>query len=559
MANPAGISGERMMEDLGAIVRWTRLAGSAEELEAARYVESRLRAAGAAAQIVLHDAYVSLPGPARLSVAGPGGGDIPCITHSMGVSTPPGGMTAELVYAGGGDPAALTAAGAAGRCVLIGAGVTPERALAATRAGAAGAIFTSGRVVQEMCCSPVWGSPGESNRTGLPGVPLFSLARADGEALRARCEGKRLTVHGTAEVRSGWTKTPIVLGDLAPGHPAADPAAYVLFSGHLDSWYGGAMDNGSANAVMLELTRAFARRRADLRRGLRVAFWSGHSHGRYSGSAWYADNRWFDLEANCVMHINIDVVGAVGGDLLVTTAMREAEELARRAMLEGSGAAGPIKVDRMRRTSDESFWGVGVPSMFGEVSRQPDGTFGWWIHTPDDTIDKLDPVRLVRDARIYYHALDRLLTDPVLPLDYAATAADIGGALGEIAERSGGRFDLSSAQAAAAELTRLCARLNEARGAAAGGAAGALNACLRDLGRILIPATYHRSGRFTQDPALPSTFLPGLAPAARLAALELDSDEARFLATDLVRARNELAFALRRACGRVESFLADHQ
>ena len=32
------------------------------------------------------------------------------------------------------------------------------------------------------------------------------------------------------------------------------------------------------------------------RRGLRVVFWSGHSQGRYSGSTWYADTHWEELE-----------------------------------------------------------------------------------------------------------------------------------------------------------------------------------------------------------------------------------------------------------------------
>ncbi len=44
-------------------------------------------------------------------------------------------------------------------------------------------------------------------------------------------------------------------------------------------------------------TRPFALRvllpeRGNLRCSLRLAFWSGHSHGRYAGSTWYADNFW---------------------------------------------------------------------------------------------------------------------------------------------------------------------------------------------------------------------------------------------------------------------------
>ena len=72
------------------------------------------------------------------------------------------------------------------------------------------------------------------------------------------------------------------------------------------------MDNGSANAVMLEVARILSKYKKELRRGLRLAFWSGHSHGRYAGSTWYADNFWLDLEKNCVAHVNTDSAGAKG-------------------------------------------------------------------------------------------------------------------------------------------------------------------------------------------------------------------------------------------------------
>ena len=52
------------------------------------------------------------------------------------------------------------------------------------------------------------------------------------------------------------------------------------------------MDNGSANALMLEVLRVLLPYREKLRRSLRLTFWSGTLHGRYAGSAWYADNFW---------------------------------------------------------------------------------------------------------------------------------------------------------------------------------------------------------------------------------------------------------------------------
>ena len=48
-----------------------------------------------------------------------------------------------------------------------------------------------------------------------------------------------------------------------------------MLSGHVDSWHYGAMDNASADATMLEVGRIFSEHAGELRRGLRLAFWSG--------------------------------------------------------------------------------------------------------------------------------------------------------------------------------------------------------------------------------------------------------------------------------------------
>src|SRR5207249_1837495 len=88
-----------------------------------------------------------------------------------------------------------------------------------------------------------------------------------------------------------------------------------------------------------------------------------------------------------------------------------------------------------------SLVGVGVPSLLMTVSEQPavdgatgaaaviggrSGGLGWWWHTPDDTLDKLDPALLARDARLYAATLFRLCAEPILPFNYAAAAGPCG-------------------------------------------------------------------------------------------------------------------------------------
>jgi len=535
------------------IAQWTRLSGSADERAAAKYVAKQLKSFGYTTRILTHDAYISLPGKATLRVVAPEAREVPVITHSMGMPTGPGGLSAELVYAGKGSVGEF--ANAAGKLGLVEGRATPQLAVNATEAGVKGVVFISDRYPREMCCSPVWGNPSQRTVGQLPAVVLLSVNRADGEALRDLCRAGRVEVHATAEVTTEWTTTPIVVADMAAGHPEAEDR-FVLFSGHLDSWYVGAMDNGSANATMLEVARVIAPHRKRLRRGLRIAFWSGHSHGRYSSSAWYADTYWAELAARCLVHVYIDSVGAVDADSFGTNSMPQTAGVAKSAVRHVAGAE--LEAKRLGRNSDQSFLGIGVPSIFGSVSRQADGTLGWWWHTPHDTLDKIDPVRLVRDAKIFLLTIDRLLTDSVVPFDYTATAADLRASLRELAEASGPGFDLSPALSAAARLETLCRRFSRAASAASKGGprAAAVNACIHELGRILVPAAYTTSGRYAHDAALETPFLPGLQAARELPALGPESEAGKFLRVDLVRAQNALTDALQRACACVEAFLS---
>lgn len=549
------VSRERLMAFNEAIAQWERLSGTPAELESARYIEAQLAAMGFASRILMHDAYISLPGRASLEIESPSRQSLECITHSMAIPTGPDGVTSELIFLGKGASAAEWAA-ARGKVALLEGRATPDYARTATAAGLLGIVCISGRHAHEMCCSPVWGNPSETTVDQLPKVHILSVHRKDGEGLRELCQKGPVTIRYSAEVQTGWTKTPIVVADLKALHPEAEANKYVLYSGHLDSWYVGAMDNASANAGMLEVARLMAPRQKEMRRSLKLAFWSGHSHGRYSSSAWYSDEYWMDLNDNCVLHVNTDSTGGIDHDDFKTNAMAETFGLAERAVRDVAGA--PLEMKRVARNSDQSFVGVGIASVLGSVSRsmKDEPELGWWWHTPHDTMDKIDPDRNVRDTQIFVHSIYNAVTALVLPLDYAASAADIAAALKEIGAQAGSAFNLSAAVEAANALQTACARLNQAAAqvTSAQRAAG-VNEALQRLGRILIPATYTAAGRFRHDPALDGGFLPRLQRARRLSKLAAGSDEARLLLVDLVQARNELLYALRESRQVVESQL----
>ncbi|HYZ22048.1 MAG TPA: M28 family peptidase, partial [Rhodopila sp.] len=365
------VSESELMGHLGELARWVKLSGTPEELESLAYVRSRLDGYGYRTTLLMHDAYISLPGSAQVEV---GGRNLACITHSFSRPSAPGGTRAKLLYVGAATPEDLAGRDVAGRILLIDGIASPGASLRATRAGAVGQLHISPHEhLHEMCISPVWGSPTHETVADLPATVVCTISREEGVALRDRlARGEDLEATLQAEVDTRWRKTPILVAEMAGPGPA-EAEKFVMFSGHHDTWYYGVMDNGGANSTMLEVARLCASRQREWRRGLRIVFWSGHSHGRYSGSTWYADNHWEELARRCVVHINVDSTGAKGNTVLGDVPMAaELRGLARDAVMRQAGQE--LTGQRMSRAGDESFWGIGLPSMFMSLGQQPAGT-----------------------------------------------------------------------------------------------------------------------------------------------------------------------------------------
>jgi hypothetical protein len=543
------VSGPQIMANLREIARWVKLSGTAEEREALSFVERRMRDYGFRTQVILHDAFISLPGKAAVLVDGV---PVTAITQSFSQPSAPGGLSGVPVYIGRGEEADFAGRDLRGRILLIEGMATPATAQRATRAGAAGHLHISHHEhIHEMCISPVWGSPGTSTRDGMPATVVCSVNNADGGAIRdALAAGRQPVATLRAEVDTGWRRTPILVAELDGPGGAEDP--FVLLSGHHDTWYHGVMDNGSANAGMMEVARLCALRRGDWKRGLRVCFWSGHSHGRYSGSAWYADAHWDELDRRCVAHVNVDSLGGVGATVLShAAAMAELHALAAEAITQHTNQAYAGK--RKNRSSDDSLVGIGIPSMFGTLSEQEAkhaaarNALGWWWHTPHDLIDKVDEANLVRDARVMTQVVWRLLATPVVPLDHAAMAASLLAELAPLAAALDGRFPVAPLVAAATALRDAAASV-AARGASASPeAARRASAALMRVSRALVPADYTAGDRFLHPHALPMPPWATLQPIRDLAATPAGSDAEKFAAVDALRARNRVAFALREA------------
>lgn len=566
MSDPAlldltsAVSGPEMMAHLRQFARWVKLSGTPDELESLKYVRATLDRYGYRTSLVLHDAYISLPGAARVEADGTA---LTAITHSHSQPSPKGGLRGRLVDVGDGNAAGFAGKDCTGAIVLAHGIANPATARLASKAGAIGQLHISPhQYIHEMCISPVWGSPTAETLHDLPTTVACSIAHDDGIALKARlARGEHPDIVLHAEVDTSWRKTPILVADLpAPDGEGDTDQPFVLFSGHHDTWYYGVMDNGSANATMLEAARLLATRRHEWTRGLRLCFWSGHSHGRYSGSVWYADEHWAELDRRCVAHVNVDSTGGTGASVLENAAaVSELTTLAGEAIRERTGHQYLGK--RKSRSSDDSLPGIGIPSMFGILSEQAPGTvkmrnsLGWWWHTPFDTIDKLDEANLVRDTQVFVHVLWRLLSEAVIPLDYGAHARALLAELDTLSTAAGG-FSLDALVGPALTLRDQCDAL-AARIETAGPAETILiNDALMKVSRALVPVDYSRGDRFDHDPALPQNPWPSLDPIRALAPLTPGTDAHHFQTVAATRARNRVAAALRAATAALDGALA---
>ncbi len=550
------------VERLGRHLQWfagvRRDTGGPGEDRAAEYIAAQCREAGVPVTVHEFDAYLSYPIRATLEVLAPEPLRIKCLTHSFGRSTGAQGLVTDLVYLEDGNVDR-----AAGRAALIDGLATPVTVLRASRAGCAAAIFANqDSFIHNMIATTIWGTPGIDQIDRLPQLPVVSVDREGGQALRRLLEGGRgVTLRIVTEVRTGWFRSRLPEVRI-PG--AEEPDRFVLVGGHSCAWEVGITDNATGGACLLELARILWAHRAGLARGVRICWWPGHSHGRYSGSTWYADTFFDDLAEGGLAYHNIDSPGVKGATRYVARHTTADVERFCQGVIERVTGQAKAPVHRPSRAADQSFLASGVPS-FSTYPFLPDDhpdrrpwTGGcanaWWWHTEFDTLDKGDVDILALDTRVSLAAVLELCTAEVLPYEPARAAREVQDVVTDVADRVRGHLDLSRVVAEAAAYTAAAERLQAAAGEARGAPARAFNAAMIRLSRVVNPVVYSQGGRFQHDPAEWSpvmratrqALLTGLAKAANLPGLA-GQPEYGFLRAQAVREANRVLTALREA------------
>src|SRR5262249_45373600 len=231
------VSDKTLMEHVRTIGALERESGSPGEALAFDYIERVLKSYGVEVERREIEAYISLPLEGRLQL--PDGGAIEGLTHSFSTSVE--ALEGELVDVGDGRPADFAHANAAGKIALINGLPAPGRAWTAQQAGTLGQIFVLMDHLHNMIVTTIWGTPSPGTAWGVAAVRCLSVLGADGQRLRALLAKGPTRVRMTTRVRTGWMPIPHLVGELA----GRREDRFVLFSGHVDSWHYGAMDNGT--------------------------------------------------------------------------------------------------------------------------------------------------------------------------------------------------------------------------------------------------------------------------------------------------------------------------
>lgn len=556
------------VEKLSTLVR---LSGNDDEREAVDYLVSRLEEFGVRYELRTPTLFVSWPVSATLRVLADEPMEVRAKTPSMSASTSGREVEGDLVYLPTGyagdvtdifDAGEMPDVDVRGKVVITEGMPMPPKVAELTARGVVAAVFVApGEYIHEGICTTIWGSPDLDSMDRQPSIPVLAVNQPEGRALIERAGKGDCRVTYSTELETGWRPIPVLVAEI-PG--TSLPEEFVLVHGHLDSWHYGVGDNAVGDAALLELARVLQQHSNQLERSVRIAWWSGHSHGRYAGSTWYADTHAIDLAENCIAHVNCDSPGCRGAT--VYTDMMWTEECGPMASAAVRDVTN-VEAEWVRplRAGDYSFSNLGISGYYMLSSTMPEelrkekgyyavggcgGNIQW--HTEDDTLEVADKENLLRDIRLYATAILRAANAPVPPFDFRLTLDEFERALRQYQALAGDRFDMG---VAGSEITALKVELDSFYADADGwlqlgitdSRARRAAVAQRKLARILIPVNYAREGRFQQDPAVNVPPLPDLALASRLGTATPGSHEEYAARISIQRGLNRLVWALRRA------------
>jgi N-acetylated-alpha-linked acidic dipeptidase len=552
----------------------TRESDSEDEREAASYITSRLDKYGIPYQVYHPDLFLSVPVSAALLMEGR---KFRAKTPSFSITTGEKGVTGEVEYfmkapaekTEDRSPLAVKARfiSESGKEIDVKDKIALVEGFGFEGAvyqfeqlGARGLIYINpGEYIHNGICTTIWGAPDLDSAPRQPHIPVVTINSADGELLKRCIQEGKTEVTLMTQLKEGWFSCPLIVAEI---EGQLEPERFLLVHGHYDSWDVGIGDNAVGDATLLELARVFNKHRSFLARSLKVAWWPGHSMGRYAGSTWFADQFGLELAKNCIAHVDIDSPGCRGAsEYYDVTWMKEAEDFCIQAIQDATGKRASGR--RPLQAGDYSFNNIGVTGFFLLLSSMPQklildqnlypvggcgGNNEW--HTEHDTLEVADRDNLMRDLRVYVISLERVINNPIHPFDFRQLAQEFLSTLTNYAHAAGEEINFRPAFNALSQLKEELDTLYQHAQDLADREVNdpevrRINDKILNLARILIPINFTRHGRFRTEPSVPIPPLPDLAPALEI---KQASGHARFvIRTHLQRGMNRVVWSFEQA------------
>lgn len=535
------ISVERMMKDIETFSHLERYTGSEDGERAAEIIAQRMEELDIPVKRENYRIYRSLPGKASLKIMIHGSEKTIALTPYVYSGTAEN-LKADLVF----DEKSLCKTDqkemesrmkSFKNKIVLTYESSFSFACAAKRAGAL-AILTIWKadLAHHGTLGGVWGTPEpEDLEYHYPRIPFVEICKSDGEEIQKLLENSTATVSACLQVEMDDQ----VLPSMMPvARLEGKSKKFVLVSGHYDSWYEGVTDNGVANAMMMELARVFRENQENLKRSIVFAWWSGHSDGRYSGSTWYYDQHWEELKENCVAHINLDICGCKGSDLVgFNTSMLEGEAFDKE-FLEKYNDEEPIPPVPMARFADQTFWGADVPfAIMPKFGKK--GEFFYWWHTKEDSFDKVDSKIVSRDTDVIAELMVIFAQCKRLPADMTGFLTIMENRLQMIEKETSEDFELSSMWPVFEKLQKTMEQFANALENRQEDDENMDDYVLKIAGE-LVRITYTAGSQYHQDPATEEPMFPGLSIAMGLTPENTSPDYYLAVQTRFVRQRNRL-------------------
>ena len=542
---------------------------------AAALITERLDRHGVPVEVHTPELFLSIPRSAGVTI-----GDTTLPAKAMAMSAVfPGGIRAPLIYQPSdyaldadelfSRPPAAEELDVRGKIVVSEGFGMPGKVSDLERRGALAVIaINPGKRAHWGVCTTIWGSPDLYDLPRKPGVAVVNVNAQDGQRLIewARSGGEATL---QTDLNEGWFESPVPVVTI-PGRE--DPDSYVLLHGHYDSWDYGVGDNAVGDATLLEIARVLWAHRDQLRRSVKIAWWPGHSTGRYAGSTWFSDAFGLDLNENCIAQINCDSPGCRWAtEYQDVSLMPETERFAAGLIRDVTGQE--LRAERPHQAGDYSFNNIGLSGYFMLLSTMPDdlraekdyyavggcgGNIAW--HTEDDLLEIADRDILLRDIHIYLLAAVRTANSTVIPFDFTLTLDDFSATVARYQAAAGDHFSFAPLSAEIARLRAEVQRLGALASSLTGRALDdpgvrAVNEAQMRLARQLVRVNFTREAAFFHDPAESIPPLPDLVVAEELP--HTSPERIGFYRTHLMRGQNRVMAALREAHVAVGRALAE--